>query len=182
MTNIINVYGGPSIGKSSTASFMYYLLKSRGLNAELVREYVKNWAWEKRNIGPYDQFYFMGKQSHYESALYGKVDWIVTDSPLMLCATYAARYNTPPVANGIKEAVLSFYKQCDLDNYRHHHIVLQRSRPYVQAGRFETEAQAQEIDGQAESFLLNNNFNYSISHTDELNIRSLIDKIVVENK
>ena len=83
-TTIINLYGGPGTGKSTSAAYFYYLLKAQGKNVELVREYVKDWAWEGRKISTYDQIYFLGKQVRRESMLYGKVDWIVTDSPIMM--------------------------------------------------------------------------------------------------
>lgn len=72
-TTIINLYGGPGAGKSTSAAFLYYLLKANGFNVELVREYVKDWAWEKRVITNYDQIYFLGKQVRRESLLYGIV-------------------------------------------------------------------------------------------------------------
>ena len=56
-TTIINLYGGPGAGKSTSASDLFVILKERGVNAELAREYVKRWAWERRGISPYDQFY-----------------------------------------------------------------------------------------------------------------------------
>lgn len=182
MTNIINIHGGPAAGKSTTSSLMYYLLKSKNLNAELVREFVKGWAWQQRNIGPYDQFYFMGKQSHYESSLYGKVDWIVTDSPVLLCAVYAKRYNIPEIGKGISEAIRAFYKQASLDGHVHHHIVLKRTKPYIQSGRFETENQAKEIDGEAEAFLKEAGYDYELCHTDEFSIKAMIDKLILEAK
>lgn len=42
-------------------------------NAELVREYVKDWAWEGRKINVNDQIYFLGKQVRRETMLYGKL-------------------------------------------------------------------------------------------------------------
>jgi tRNA uridine 5-carbamoylmethylation protein Kti12 len=83
-TTIINLYGGPGTGKSTSAAYLYYILKAEGHNVELVREYVKDWAWEGRQISTYDQIYFLGKQVRRESLLYGKVDWIITDSPVMM--------------------------------------------------------------------------------------------------
>jgi hypothetical protein len=74
VTRIINLYGGPGTGKSTSAAFLYYLLKNDNVNAELVREYVKDWAWEKRSINTYDQLYLLGKQIRKESLLYGKTD------------------------------------------------------------------------------------------------------------
>src|SRR5512133_3821784 len=102
-TLVVNLWGGPGTGKSTTAAFLFALLKQKGYNAELVREYVKEWAWEKRQPGPLDQFYFFGKQSRRESLLYGKVDFIVTDCPVMLSAFYAYKFSPGKVARGIEE-------------------------------------------------------------------------------
>src|ERR1041385_3278977 len=101
-TTIINLYGGPGSGKSTAAAFFYYLMKKDGLSVELVREYVKDWAYEKRGIGTYDQIYFLGKQTRRESMLYSKVDWIVTDSPVMMNLYYAQRYCPRQLAEGVR--------------------------------------------------------------------------------
>src|SRR5271166_3774294 len=91
-TTIINLYGGPSVGKSTSAAYLYYLLKSQGEKVELVREYVKDWAWEGRQINAYDEIYFLGKQVRHESMLFGKVKWIVTDAPVFMTSYYATLY------------------------------------------------------------------------------------------
>lgn len=145
-TTIINLYGGPGTGKSTSAAYFYYLLKAEGKNVELVREYVKDWAWEGRKISTYDQIYFLGKQVRRESMLYGKVDWIVTDSPVMMNLYYAQRYCTLSLAEGVRSATLSFYRQGADDGHKHVHVLLKRNKPYLSEGRYQTEAEAKEID------------------------------------
>lgn len=145
-TNIISLYGGPGAGKSTSAAYLYYLLKSEGANVELVREYVKDWAWEGRKIGTYDQIYFLGKQVRHESMLYNKVNWIVTDSPILMNAYYASIYCTANLGSGIKAATLSFYRQAMEDGHKHYNIILKRTKPYIPDGRYQTEDQAKEID------------------------------------
>lgn len=48
MTKVINLYGGPGTGKSSTAGMLFAHLKLRGVNCEYVQEYAKDAAWEGR--------------------------------------------------------------------------------------------------------------------------------------
>lgn len=146
MTTIVNTYGGPGTGKSTTSFYIAYLLKDRGVNAELVQEYVKGWAWEGRKIGPYDQWYFLGHQIRRESLLFGKVDYIVTDSPILLGAYYASLYSPPDIKEAILTSVKGYYKQCELDGHKHVHVKLQRSKPYNPAGRYQSEDQAKEAD------------------------------------
>jgi hypothetical protein len=147
VTQIINLYGGPGTGKSTSAAYMYAFLKDAGVNVELVREYVKDWAWEGRPVGTYDQLYLLGKQIKRESLLYGKVDVIVTDSPVLLGIYYSERYSPPAVADGVWHAARSFYRQGNVDGHTHHHVFLRRSKPYNPAGRYQTEEEARLIDG-----------------------------------
>ncbi len=88
MTIVVNLYGSPGTGKSTTAAGVYYFLKMQHKHCEMVREYIKSWAWEGRTPNNYDQVYLFGKQAKYESLLYGKVDFIITDSPLLLSGFY----------------------------------------------------------------------------------------------
>lgn len=146
MSVVINLYGGPGTGKSTSAAYLFYLLKKQGKNAELVREYVKDWAWEGRKISTYDQIYLLGKQVRRESMLYGKVDYIVTDSPIMLGIYYAQEYSPLSVSEGVRNMTLAYYRQAAEDGHVHHHVFLERSKPYNPLGRFQTEDQAKEID------------------------------------
>lgn len=149
-TKVINLWGGPGTGKSTSAAYLFSRLKMHGFDGELVREYVKNWVWEGRQIGEYDQIYFLGKQMKQESMLYGKVDVIVTDAPLLLNLYYAQKYSKPQVSAGIELIARSFYADARAD---HHHIYLHREKPYNPNGRFQTEEQARVIDVELRQFL-----------------------------
>src|ERR1700751_2169041 len=92
-TVVVNILGGSGIGKSTTAALVYGELKLRYQVCELVREFVKQWAWEGRKVGPFGQSIIYGQQVERESSLYGKVDFIVTDSPLILCPVYQQHYD-----------------------------------------------------------------------------------------
>ncbi len=152
-TAVINFYAGPGAGKSTSSAFVYSALKNKGFNAELVREYVKDWAYEDRKVGVYDQMYLLGKQVRKESMLLDKVQVIVTDSPVYLCAYYAERYSPPLIRNGVESCVQGYYQQAKADGHEHFHIWLNRSKPYLQAGRWQDEGQARDIDTQLKPFL-----------------------------
>lgn len=177
MTTIINFYAGPSTGKSTSAAYLYYLLKTADKNAELVREYVKNWAWQDRKIRTYDQLYFLGKQSHYESLLYGKVDYIVTDSPVLLGGFYANKYCPETIAKGINAASLAFYEQAAKDGHEHIHVFLRRSKTYNPAGRYQTEEEAIKIDHEIHEYLHDMNIQFIECDTDEKSLSNLLADI-----
>lgn len=176
-TTIINLYGGPGTGKSTSAAFLYYVLKSEGVNAELVREYVKDWAWEKRNISTYDQIYFLGKQVRRESLVYGKTSWIVTDSPVMMGAYYAREHCPVAISEGIRASTLSFYRQAMEDGHRHVHVFLERSKPYNPEGRYQTEEAAKSIDVGVRNFLSELRVPFVTCGTDEESLRRLLAEI-----
>lgn len=176
-TTIINLYGGPGSGKSTSAAYLYYILKAAGKNVELVREYVKDWAWEERKISNYDQIYFLGKQVRRESLLYGKVDYIVTDSPVMMNLYYAQRYCPLSLAEGIRSSTLSFYHQGAADGHQHIHILLKRNKPYKSEGRYQTEAEAVEIDQGLSRLLVDLKMPLHHSAPEETDLAALLNKI-----
>lgn len=176
-TTIINLYGGPGAGKSTSAAYYYYILKKQAANVELVREYVKDWAWEGRKISTNDQIYFLGKQVRRESMLYGKVDWIVTDSPVMMNLFYAQLYCPFSLAEGIRAATISFYRQAAEDGHKHIHVLLDRNKPYVSEGRYQTEAEAKELDGGVKRLLDDLKISYLSSTPDEPELLKLLEKI-----
>ena len=60
-TKIINLFGGPGCGKSTTASGIFYELKKRGYECELSPEFAKDKVWEDSLRTLDDQIYIFGK-------------------------------------------------------------------------------------------------------------------------
>lgn len=145
-TYIIEVYGGPSIGKSTVASQLYAAFKQRGINTEIAHEYVKRWAWEGRPVGAFDAYYILGKQIKEESSLFGKVDVVVSECPVALSATYAELYAPEYVRRGIAAAVRSYYDAVAQVGHRRIAVMLPRRHRYEAEGRFEDEGQALIVD------------------------------------
>ena len=161
MTQIITLYGGPGTGKSTTSAHMFAEMKQRGLSVELVREYVKKWAWQGRKISGYDEYLFVGKQIHEEATLFGKVDYIVTDKPLIMDIYYAERYANPSIARGIRTAVLSYYEAAAKDGHTHKHVFLRRSKPYDARGRYQDETTARSMDDEIRELLISIGFDFT---------------------
>lgn len=86
---VINVLAGPGAGKSTLASGMYYDAKRRGWNVELVTEVAKDLVWEGRRCALENQAYVFGRQVQRIQRLAGHVDYVITDSPVLLSAIYA---------------------------------------------------------------------------------------------
>ena len=177
-TTILDMFGGPGCGKSTTAAYIYYRLKDANRNSELVREYVKDWAWQDRKITAFDQPYILGKQLHREAPLYGKVEFIVTDSPLLLSIYYAQRHSPARVARGVEETVLGFYEQVAALGHHHQHIMLKRSKPYCTAGRYQDEQGARDIDNHLMALMDHLDMPYIEIGTNRKELDDLVDTLL----
>lgn len=145
-TTVINLYGGSGVGKSTIAALLFSLMKMKGLHTELVREYVKLWAWSGRKVRKEDQLYLLGKQSAYESVLYGKVDYIVTDSPVPLAGLYAEWHNGDE-GKYVTAAANAFVSQSQrISNVTIRNYLLHRVGPFDPRGRWESEEEAKALD------------------------------------
>lgn len=180
MTQIISLHSGPGTGKSTSAAQLFAELKQRHCSVELVREYVKKWAWEGRKISGFDEYYFVGHQIREESLLFGKVDYIVTDKPLLMDIYYAEKYAGPTIARGIRAAVTSYYDACAEAGHQHLHVFLKRSKPYDKRGRFEDEATARSMDLDIKTLLQQLGYSFEEIGTSAEMVRQYADRLLAE--
>lgn len=153
-TRVVNLYGGPGTGKSTTAAGVFNVLKKTGVNIEYVQEYAKDLAWEFaqdiRETGKSPKHFqaqemIFAQQNWRMRRLDGQVDLIVTDGPFVLGLAYLnIDFPMPSLRKVLLEAH-SCYDNLD--------IFLERCKPYNSAGRSQTEAEAKELDGVIKSIL-----------------------------
>lgn len=174
MTLVVNLFGGPGVGKSTTAAWLFSKLKEEKINCELVREYVKDWAWEERRICPLKQLHILGEQTYRESILYGNVDIIITDSPVMMSSFYQQHYTNQDY---LLNATLSFMGHAnDTHGVRYLNLLLKRDKPYFSKGRYETEQQAKDIDQEIAKWFDKHSISYiTIYPSDKDSLASTVD-------
>lgn len=135
---VVNIFGGPGTGKSTTAAYLFHELKCHGSNAELVTEYAKDMVWEGRHNVLSDQLYMMAKQNRKLNRLVEHgLDVAITDSPLIL----GALYQPDDYYASFESLLVEVFKSYDNFN-----IYLQRSTVYNSLGRNQTEDEARAID------------------------------------
>lgn len=175
-TVVINLLGGSGLGKSTTAALVFGDLKLKGKDTELVREFVKEWAWQGKQVGPFGQGTLYGHQIERESSLYGKVDYVVTDSPLLLCPIYQLHYGGH---ESIKSQVLKDMNTAKEMGVVHLNFLLERKKAFNPKGRYETEDQAKVIDGKVKSFLENHQIPFiTVDCPDEDRVKFITDYTV----
>jgi nicotinamide riboside kinase len=154
-TKVINLIGAPGTGKSTIASELFARMKWLGYSVELVSEYAKELVWEQRHETMKNEVYLFGKQHHRFFRLQGKVDFIITDRPLILSLHYNNVYGDKSIeyANFVRHEVNK------LDNIN---IFLERTKPYVTEGRNQSEEESIEFGIQIKQTLDDNSIKYII--------------------
>ena len=96
-TIIVNILGGPGIGKSTCALQVVAEIKKQGYQAEYVQEVAKELVYagdmEHLNGSLENQAYILSKQKERLDLLVGQVDFVITDSPLPLNLIYLKEHN-----------------------------------------------------------------------------------------
>lgn len=132
---VINIYGGPGCGKSVVASELFSKMKKRNYKVELVTEFAKELVYQHRIN--YDQLIILGEQYRRIQDLAKTVDYIITDSPVLLSAVYCAynnNFNTPE----FKQVCYQAYSNFDSID-----ILLEKDFEYFEeSGRIHNEAES----------------------------------------
>jgi len=143
MTTYINLFGGPGVGKSTLAAELFARFKKQGKSVELVTEFVKDLVWENRQSTLEIQPYVSMKQFRNLVRLRGKVDYVITDSPLIKDLVYARRY-APDLPQAYHELLFRLHESL-VDSIN---ILLSREWEYDRVGRYQDEDQARELDAE----------------------------------
>lgn len=143
-------------GKSTTALGLAYQLKILGYKVENVTEWIKEKIFAEDFSVVKDQIYIFAKQRRKQFILQNKeLDFIITDSPLLLSQFYGEKYNTTDPL--FKEVIFNeFYKFNNLNFF------LKRTNPFDPFGRMETEEQSDLDSINMLNFLKFNKIDYNL--------------------
>jgi AAA domain len=161
MSKIINFFGGPGIGKSTQASGLFTEMKKNHMSVEYTYEFPKEVAWEGNVSQLSDQFFITANQHRNISRLYGKVDYIIVDSPIVLGCFYEQRYGEGYPASfygttGLSNFLWNLFKQYDNINI----LLTRNNETYDPSGRLQDLTEAVEIDKDIKETLMVNNIVY----------------------
>jgi adenylate kinase family enzyme len=156
---VINIFGGPGAGKSTTAASIFYEMKKRQIAVELVTEYAKDMTWEKRHNVLSDQLYILAKQNRRIQRLMGQVDWVITDSPLPL----GLIYQQADYFKSFEPFVMEVW-----NSYDNHNFLIGRDFDYQPEGRNQNLQQAVQVDQDIHKLLVDQNISFSRITNDPL--------------
>lgn len=171
-TIIVNFFAGPGCGKSTGASWLFSQLKLNGVDCEYVTEFAKDKVWENNGEVFKCEFYITGKQAFKISRCFGKVDVIVTDSPIAISMAYSE-------SDKFKAAVLEEFNKYEKNNMN---VLLKRVVPYDPNGRLQTEDVAKDIDDTIKNVLDESNIPYYYINGNTDGYKAILDMVLEKLK
>ncbi len=171
-TIVINAFAGPGAVKTTSCLEVAEKLKKQGFVTEYVQEYAKELVYDNNLImldGHYEhQFDILKEQVKRINRLYGKVDFILTDSPVLLNNTYLNEDKGTNDYVAYCENVKKIYTLYDNFNY----FVERDKSAFEEEGRIHNLEQSIVIDDELKNTLHNNQIDFA-TYT-----HSTIDNIV----
>lgn len=164
---VINLFAGPGSGKSTTCAGVFSKLKLAGVNCEMALEYAKDKVWENSLDVLDDQIYVFGKQLHRLNRLKGKVDVIITDSPILLSIIY-----NKEASNYLDDLVIEQFHKFNNLNY---YVV--RDESFNPKGRVQNHEESMEKDDQIKTLLNDHNISYTTVYKHN-SVDTIVDEVM----
>ena len=164
---VINLFAGPGSGKSTTCAGVFSKLKLAGINCEMALEYAKDKVWENSLDVLDDQIYVFGKQLHRLNRLKGKVDVIITDSPILLSIIY-----NKEASNYLDDLVIEQFHKFNNLNY---YVV--RDESFNPKGRVQNHEESMEKDDQIKTLLNDHNISYTTVYKHN-SVDTIVDEVM----
>ena len=146
---VINIFGGPGSGKSTGAASLYAWLKRNGESVELIQEYAKELYYEG-TLATVNELQIFNEQVRRLETYKGKVDYVITDAPLLKSVVYArnSSMSIHEYRSFIRYVDVVFHKYCNINLFliRPGDQCLDHNSVYDQRGRLQGLAQAINLD------------------------------------
>lgn len=178
-TKIVNLFCGPGGGKSSIANGLTYELKKKHITCDNPYEFPKLLAWDENHSAIKDQLYVLANQHRGIVKSFGKVDYIILDSPIILSLVYRSVYKGleyPSILykDSFDKMVLDIHNQYDTLN-----IFLKRTEgEYNEKERYQTIDESKMLDEEIEKTLIKHNIPYITIEVGEETVNDILNKLL----
>jgi adenylate kinase family enzyme len=167
---VVNLYGGPGVGKSTLAATLYVELKRLGIDVEYVNEYAKELVYQNNATGLRDQILVFANQYHrlWTAAEHNKV--VITDSPILLSTVY-----NPETSQYFRALIIEMHNK-----FNNMNILLKRNpQTHTMVGRIHSLTESISIDNRIKNILEEEGMDYAEFDPISDNI-SALGKLIIE--
>jgi len=173
-TLVVNLFAGPGSGKSTFTGGIFWELKWAGIDCEMALEYAKDLVWEGSHEKlARSQGYVYSKQHQRLNRVMGKVEVIITDSPILLSTVYDELYNPSGFDPLFRDYVIQNHNRMRTINF-----FIERHKEYNPNGRLQTREGAVDIDNRVKGFLTNYNIPFTPMAGEKQNLEPIVNRIL----
>lgn len=164
---IVEFFGGPGSGKTTTATRVFSEFKQLGFDCEFTREYAQEAIYTQQRYQLDSQFIVAANQYRkYKELELAGTELVFSDTSLLLSKVYGVNH---PSNHLLAPLVDALHREFTVIK-----VFVRRCKPFRPQGRVHTEAQSREID-----ILIRHKlgpFDYEIDGTEQ-GIQELVDKL-----
>lgn len=172
---VVNMLGGPGSGKTLMAHLLFAELSLKGKVVEYVPEFAKQLVWKKDWEALNNQLEVCGDQYDLMLPLFGNVDYVITDGPMLHGMVYN-RLNKDNMSNW--EEVDNLCLGCIYDCENINIFVERHDSLYQQAGRIQNMEEAKEVDKMILGLLDNFKFPYHEVRSGKEDVNRMVDIVL----
>lgn len=169
---VINLISGPGAGKSTIRAGIFNLMKNAGKNVEETTEYAKDLTWDESQAVLSDQLFILANQNRRLDRLKNKVEWVVTDAPLILSINYVMPHYLPQSFTNLAFELWNTYENIN--------VFIKRVKPYNPIGRNQTKEGAMHIDSNIRYMLNQYSIRYIEVEGDSMAHYTICDKLGID--
>ena len=146
---VINFLGAPSYGKSTAAYNLVGIMKEKGYKVDIILEYPKKLIWTGCENLLKDQLHVFSEQNLALTYLKDKLDYVIVDSPLILCYLYAKdHYKFNPLPESFFNMVIDVFNMYDNEI-----ILMNKKHDFESFGRNHNEFESNQKQNEIIEFL-----------------------------
>ncbi|MGF7018766.1 hypothetical protein M2145_002541 [Lachnospiraceae bacterium PF1-21] len=170
-TIVVNAFAGPGAGKTTSAWEISSQLKKKGVVVEYVPEYAKELVWdgeiELLNGSYSSETKIYEEKKRRIDRLIGKVEVIVTDSPLL----QSLEFLDHDKVSASEKKMFENRVMKDVSEYENFNYFVERNEneAYEKAGRIHTLKESKELDAKIKAMLKNKGIYYGTYNHNTIN-------------
>lgn len=178
---VINLYGSSGAGKTTISMGLAYNLKMRKKKVEIVSEFAKTLVFSNCQHLLTNQLYVFSEQLFRMQIMKDKdLDYIITDSPLVLAGFYGQKFNSQgfdSLSKELESLIFSEYNKFDNINF-----FLNRTVAFDPVGRTQVEDESDKDSLILKAYLNKNSIEYSEHYSNDSLAGYLTHKILTNIK